>query len=134
MCLLFASVVGCGSQNPYGTVPASGKITYQDGSLIPAARIDIEFISQNPPIDAKTHPRPGVALVEPSDGSFVVSTYEFGDGLIQGRHKVTVSAYDEKRNRVKGVPASYADPATTPLEVDTASGQFDLLIERATAR
>ena len=122
---------GCsGASNPYGTVPASGQITFSDGSLIPAARIDVQFISQEPPVDAKTHPRPGVALVEPADGTFVVSTYNFNDGVIQGRHKVIVSAYDEQRRPLKSISRDYTSVETTPLEIDTADGNFDLKIEK----
>lgn len=121
---------GCGKSNPYTTVPATGKITFSDGSLIQAARIDVQFISQEPPADSMTHPRPGVALVEPNDGTFVVSSYSFGDGLIRGRHKVIVTAYDENRRPLKSISPDYARVDTTPLEVNTEDGVFDLVIEK----
>ena len=61
---------GCGSSDPFDYARVSGKVTYDDGSLIPAARITVTFLSQAPAVDAKTHPRPGMAEVNTADGTF----------------------------------------------------------------
>lgn len=121
---------GCGAKNPYDTLPVQGKICFRDGTLIPAARIDLQFISQQPPRDAKTHARPGVALVNLADGSFVISTYSYNDGLIPGRHKAIVSAYDENRRPLKIVSGKYSSVETTPLEIDAKAGSLEILIDR----
>lgn len=121
---------GCGSSNPYETVPARGTIKFADGSSIEAARIDVEFISQAPPVDAATHPRPGIAAVDPQTGEFVVSPYAYGDGLILGRHRVTVVAYDEQRRPLKAIGPEYRQPDTTPLEIEADGAELELRIER----
>lgn len=126
--ILLAS--GCGSSNPYETVPARGTIKFADGSPIEAARIDVEFISQTPPVDAATHPRPGIAAVDPNTGEFIVSTYAYGDGLIVGRHRVTVVAYDEQRRPLKAIGAEYRSPETSPLEIEADGAELELRIER----
>ena len=88
-----ALAVGCGQSAPYAMVKVSGSVTYDDGSPIPAEQIQLRFDSLEPPIDAKTHPRPGMASAGP-DGRFsVVTTNKYGDGLIRGKHKLKVSAF-----------------------------------------
>jgi hypothetical protein len=55
MCL--ASILwlaGCGGSQPFSTVPVSGKVMYEDGSLIPAPQIQVMFVPQVPPVDKKT--------------------------------------------------------------------------------
>ena len=124
--VLLAGATGCGGV-PYKTVPVSGKITYDDGSPIKAAHIELIFWPQVQAIDAKTKPRQGAAEVDPADGSFsVVSTWQYGDGAIVGKHKVCVFAKDEKGNFLRAVPQIYRDPKTTPLEVEVSKGMAPL--------
>jgi len=124
--VLLAGVTGCGGV-PYKTVPVSGKITYEDGSLVKAASIKLFFWPQVQAIDAKTTPKQGAAEADPADGSFaVVSTWKYGDGAIAGKHSVCVFAYDEKGNMTKAVPQIYRDPKTTPLEVEVSKGMSPL--------
>jgi hypothetical protein len=124
--MLLAGVTGCGGV-PYKTVPVSGKIAYDDGSPIKAASIELFFWPQVQAIDTKTKPRQGAAEVDPADGSFsVVSTWQYGDGAIVGKHKVCVFAKDEKGNLTKAVPQIYRDPKTTPLEVEVSKGMAPL--------
>ncbi len=121
----------CGSSDPFAYVPVSGKITYEDGSLIPAARLRLTFVSQSEAIDEKTHPRPGVAEVNVSDGTFdAVTSRRYGDGIVRGKHKVTVLAMDANEQPIGVVPAIYQDENTTPLEVDTAEQPFALTIKK----
>ena len=59
--LALAGLCGCGGSDPFPYVKVKGTITYDDGSLIPADRIELRFISQAPrsirrPIRGKASP------------------------------------------------------------------------------
>ena len=64
-CLLL--LAGCGSSDPFAYVQVSGKVIYDDGSRIPVDQLVLTFIPQGAPLDAKTYPRPGVAMVTVND-------------------------------------------------------------------
>jgi hypothetical protein len=128
---LIGAFSGCGSGNPWSTVDVSGKITYEDGSVIPAQSIKLYFASQTPPADAKTFPKQGSVGVNAADGSFdKITTYKYGDGLIPGKHKVVVAAFDGGRDLSPKVPREYTAVATTPLEIDTADAPLELKIRK----
>jgi hypothetical protein len=95
------------------TVPVSGIVTYEDGSLIQASRITVVFVStQKPP------PRPSVAIVNPADGSFSqATTFVKGDGILAGEYVVVVRATDQQGRPIDEVPKDFTDPTTTPLRV-----------------
>ena len=105
----------------------SGSVAYDDGSPIPADQIQLRFDSLEEPIDAKTHPRPGMATTGP-DGTFsVVTTNKYGDGLIRGKHKVKVSATTASGEPL--VPVIY-NGMDSPLEVDSADAPFEIRVPR----
>ena len=127
-----ALLAGCGSPEPFELVKVSGRITYEDGTLIPAEGnyVRLTFYSQAPPLDSKTHPRPGTAEVDLQDGTFsIATTHRWGDGLTAGKHKVVVST-TVLQQVPKGVPPEYNDMTKTPLEVDTAQQPFELKIRK----
>ncbi len=124
---------GCGSGDPYGVIPVSGTVKYDDGSLIEAAQILITFIPQAEPVDSKTFPRPGITEANTADGTFDnLCTYGYGDGVILGEHKVTIKALDANEGYTQAMPLEYIDVATTPLTVTVASGSttFDFKIPK----
>jgi hypothetical protein len=123
--LLFCGVIGCGGSEPYKLIPVSGKVTYDDGSLISAARIELVFQPQAEPLDPKTFPRPGRAEVNPADGTFSAATsHKYGDGLVVGKHKVKVIIYDQKETPT--------ELQVTPAEIEVARGQteFDFQVKK----
>ncbi|MCA9248742.1 MAG: hypothetical protein KDA42_16565 [Planctomycetales bacterium] len=123
--------VGCSSDEPFDYIPVEGKITYEDGSLIPAQQIRLTFYSDAEAIDAKTHPLPGGTNVNVEDGTFKqVTSHKFGDGLIPGKHKVVVEALDENERPLPVVPREYLSQATTPLEADTANLPLELKVAK----
>lgn len=127
--LLFGALCGCGSGKPYDTVKVSGKVTYDDGSLIKADEISLTFEPQADPIDPKTSPKAGTAMVDVADGTFsCATTYEYGDGLIVGKHKVAVQPMKQGIAFTGPVPAAYLNATTSPLEVtvEPGSGPADL--------
>ncbi|HPP53453.1 MAG TPA: hypothetical protein PK777_10915 [Thermoguttaceae bacterium] len=125
---------GCRGE-PYGVVPIRGKVTYEDGSLIPAASLLLEFNSQEKPKDPKTYPRPGRAEVNVADGTFSnVSTYDYNDGAIRGEHKVVVKAFDKNGAPVYHLfDKKYSDATTTPLTIQVGSErEFHIKVPKPT--
>ena len=130
-CLVAACVAGCSDGSPYDLVDVSGKVTYDDGSLIPAGSIMLKFDPEAAALDAKTHPRKGFALVNVADGTFeYATTHKHADGLVAGKHKVLVVAYAAEGKTGNFVPKEYLRPDTTPLEVDTANLPLEIKIKK----
>ena len=127
-----ALVVGCDDGDPFAYRQVSGKVLYDDGSTIRAARIEISFVPQTEAADEKTHPRPGIGNVNKADGTFNrITSHKPADGIVAGRHKVVLRSFDEMENETDHIPPEYRDPTTTPLEVDTATGTtFDLTVKK----
>jgi hypothetical protein len=122
--LLLGSLSGCGGGQPYKTVKISGKVTYDDGSLIQAEALTLIFSPQVKAVDAKTTAKDGTAMVNVADGTFsCASTYGYGDGVIPGKHKIAVQPMKGGVPAPGLVPANYMDPKKTPLErtIDSAT-------------
>ncbi|MGO9107741.1 MAG: hypothetical protein ACLP9L_00780 [Thermoguttaceae bacterium] len=131
--LILATAVGC-TRQPYACVPVSGKVTYEDGSLIPADRIRVMFVPQAPPIDPKVHPKDGAALVDVKTGAFASAmTYSANDGIIAGEHKVVIHCFSGGQRRMDLVAGEYGDPKRTPLTVNTSQSPFDLKVRKPAA-
>lgn len=133
--LLAALAVGGCSGNPYSFVPASGSVTYEDGTPIPAPRVHLVFIPLDPPSsgDLKINPPRGNTDVENAkDGSFTaVSSRGAGDGLLPGKHKVLIMPQGERGRLLEGyVPPEYSDPDKTPVKVDTAEQPFKIKVKK----
>ena len=124
-------IAGCGGGGPYGTKKITGTILYDDGSVIPADRIELRFISQEPPVDSKTYPKPGLVDVNVTDGTFSdVSTYRYGDGIIKGKHKIAAMSLDAKNMPTTSIPLEFNSPDTSTLEVDSSESTFKLVIPK----
>ena len=120
--VLFLS--GCGgSGNPFDSVPVSGKVTYEDGTPIPVQGIKLYFHCLEPPKEGM-HPRPATVGVD-ADGTFNdVTTYKYADGLVLGKHKVSLVCVENGKLTPK-IPRDYSLPSKTPLVVEvTDAGQF----------
>jgi len=129
-CLALASVLGC-HKTPYSCVKVSGKVTYEDGRLIPAEKIRILFVSQTPPIDAKTSPRNGNAEADVATGRFdSAMTFVKGDGIIVGQHKVVIQCIRDGLLTHDLVLEEYSDPAKTPLVVQSGDSPFDFKLRK----
>ena len=127
--LALPQAAGCGKGVPYKTVPVSGKVTYDDGTPIPAAQIVVYFYPQVEAVDKKAPPKVGSAQVNVADGTFgEASTWEIGDGVIPGTAKVVVQSRDEQERWTNAVPAAYRDQQTTPLSVEIRKGMEPLVL------
>ena len=132
ICVTVALVAfaGCGGE-PFTHVQVSGTVKYDDGSLIPVEMMELTFQPQAEAVDAKTHPRPGHASVDIATGEFKrATTHKPGDGLVAGKHKVKITAYDASQQVSQAIPEEYRDISTTPLEFDTADPEWTIVIKR----
>lgn len=131
--VIVATVVlsGCGSGNGYSTTQPTGKITYEDGSLIPAAGIQLRLKSLASD-DPNVTPRTGMITVNVADGTFNGGmTYKPDDGVIAGKHKVGISLTGKPGQDIrKLVPAAYISAASTPVEVDTDALPWEIKIPK----
>ena len=133
--VLLLFLAGCsGNGDPFAYVPVKGTVTYDDGSKIPASEIALSFIPQSAAI-GKAHPRVGMAYVDANTGTFQsATTHKVNDGLVRGKHKVTVTGANHTPLSANIVPVEYGDFAKTPLEVDTDHLPFQIKIPKPTAR
>lgn len=128
---------GCGQGNPYGLVPITAKVTYDDGSVISGEIVEVTFYPQAAPLDAKTYPRPATATVNPSDGQVQgITTITTGDGVPLGKQKVTITSINGAGQPTGAIPPAYADAEQTPLEIDVTSPNqhFDLRVAKPPRR
>ncbi len=119
-------VAGCGSDNPFDLLPVEGKVTYEDGSLIPAQSMLVTFT----PIEAKREGKmvapSGQTQVNVADGTFAgVTSRRKNDGLVKGKYQVVVVSFAEGPDGLatpnNAVPPRYRKLATTPLQIDVDS-------------
>ncbi len=124
-----ALLAGCGSDGPFEYVPVHGKVTFEDGAVIPAGSIVLQFKA----IDAKPvgemTPRIAEAQVD-GQGVFTCATsYKYGDGLIPGKHKVAIQYANDAKGKLL-VPQDCTSLATTPLVIDTGEGEIEIKAPR----
>ena len=132
VCAAFVSrLFSRGDDDPFSYRRVSGTVLYEDGGVIPAGALTLTFISMAPPHSPRTHPRPGIASVDPKTGTFQSTTsHKPGDGLVKGSHKVLISGDNRRPLPEDVVPPEYTDFKTTPLQVDTEAGPFLLKVRR----
>jgi hypothetical protein len=126
---LAAAAGGCGDGDPFDYVPVSGRLTYDDGTPIPASGIRIGFTVQDvAPIDGK-YPRPAEAVVD-AEGNFANCTsVKYGDGLLPGKHKAAIYYATDAKGKLL-IPKEYAHAATTPLVISTETLPLEIKVPR----
>jgi hypothetical protein len=132
--LVLLLLAGCsGNNDPFAYAKVSGKVTYEDGSIIPTDNMKLSFVSETAAVGNK-YPRPGTALVEGKTGEFGCPTSHTPfDGLVRGKHKVLILAGPGGPLPASLVPPEYADGKKTPLEVDTDNpASFNLKVHKPT--
>lgn len=130
LCWFGVLLSGCGAREPFTYVRVSGDVTYEDGSPIPARTLVLTFLSQSRPVDPKTFPRPGIAVADKVGRFDFATSHTAGDGLVRGKHKVTLSGPNRSQLPVSIVPVEYGDPDKTPLEVDPSESPFHLKVRK----
>jgi hypothetical protein len=121
---MIIAIGGC-NREPFEYVKVHGKISYEDGSLIPAKRLIVRFIPQTPSQSAARTPRPGDAIVDAKTGMFDrVTSHTPGDGIVVGDHKVVI------RGGGSLVPEEYTRSETTPLKANSSDSPFEFKIKK----
>ena len=120
---------GCGDDDPFDYMQVTGRLTYEDGTPIPAGGIRLGFMVQDvAPIDGK-FPRPAEAVVD-ADGNFANCTsVTYGDGLLPGKHKVAIYYATDAKGKLL-IPKEYSHAGSTPLVVDTSNAPLHIKIPR----
>lgn len=122
-----AGLTGCGGSAPFAIAPVSGKVTFDDGSLIPGDRIVIRLIPEDVKSVGKDVPAAAMGDLNPADGTFAgLTTLKFQDGAIPGKHKVVIEAFtkDAGGNPAPSdaIPEKYRSATTTTLTQEIPSG------------
>ena len=130
--LLCCAVIGCSSGSPYDYEKVSGKITYDDGSPIPAPALRLRFVAQDAPQVDGAFPRPAFANVHEQGEFDCVTSYKYGDGLIPGKHKVSIEREGLPDARPP-VPKEYLSINTTPLVIDTEDAPLEIKVPKPQA-
>jgi len=108
-----AAVVGCGSGNGLHLAKVRGTVTYK-GEPIKYGTIMFE------PDDSRGTNGPSAVGSITSDGSFVMSTEESGDGAVVGFHRVAVVGLEPMPDAPQ---QAMPDPETNPREFMIAKTQ-----------
>jgi hypothetical protein len=132
--LLIVSLAGCGgTDNPFSYVKESGKITYTDGSLIPAPMITLMFVSETPSV-GPTSPPLGIAEVNVADGTYNKVMSHTSEGVVRGKLKVLVRCWGKNERLLKVIGDEYLDRNLTPLEADTDNpASFNFTVKKYVA-
>jgi hypothetical protein len=117
--------VSCGRKAGPVVCPAKGKVLYRgkpaEGALVTLIPLEKEKANAR---------RPGATVQ--SDGTFRLSTYASFDGAPPGRYAVIViyhspeKTVDDENVGPDLLKGRYADPATTPLNVEVKEGSNEL--------
>lgn len=81
------TVAGCGADFAKETAPVSGKVTC-NGEMVTEGYIVFTPVVQAS-ADPKDSGKSGYATIE-SDGTYVITTYDDGDGAVIGMHEVRI--------------------------------------------
>lgn len=130
--LLLATLAVCGGCDdgvPFDYIPVTGQITYEDGTPIPASGMKLQF----EPLDAQVvngmHPRIATADVN-AEGKFTSATsYKHGDGLVPGRHRVSIGYATDKEGKLL-IPKKNASLASSDLIVDTETLPLEIKVSK----
>lgn len=132
---LLAALCGCGGE-PFSFIPVTGKITYDDGSLIPGDTIVVRFVPEAAATSGKDVAGAATGYLNPKDGTFSgLTTHKAADGVVPGRYKVVVLAVENGprgQTPTRAVPPRYRSAKDTPLDVEVTPSQHDfpLTIDR----
>jgi hypothetical protein len=129
LALAIVVCTGCGDSGPFEYMPVQGKLTYEDGTPLPASGVVLQFESQDAKPVGDMHPRPAMAAVD-SQGVFTSATsLKYADGLIPGKHKVALLYATDAKGKLL-VPKPYTHLGTTPLIVDTGDGNIEIKVPK----
>jgi hypothetical protein len=129
MLVLLGAIAGCGSSYPT-CVGVRGRVTYH-GKPVKAGMISFTRRGQT---SAAELVRPATGELR-ADGSYTMSTFRSGEGVLPGKYIVTIVAFDYsgKRDELQRlpslIPTKYGSPETSGLKATVpsdASGALQL--------
>lgn len=120
----FGALTGC-SEQPIPVVPVSGKVLFQ-GQPAPGAQVVLHPVAKDP---ERVFSATGKVR---DDGTFKIGVNIDGDGAPPGEYVATVQWF--KPVQTDGgagpgpnvIPATYGDPAQSPLKVTVKDGPTEL--------
>lgn len=127
--LVLPALAGC-APTPFALGQVTGKVTYEDGTVIPCDRLVVTFHPVERAQVGKDVASFAQAEMNAKTGEILfVTTFKARDGAPLGRHKVTVLAL--KMNNYGGasngnVGKEFESPANTPLECEIKAGSNQL--------
>jgi hypothetical protein len=121
--VLLSMFAGC-RDGRQATYPVSGQVTIEGK---PAAGADLRFYETRGGTPSLSRPY----ATTDAEGRFVVSTYGMHDGAPPGEYRVTVSwkgpldriSPDQRDAMPERLPARFADPSTSGIQVSIVRGQ-----------
>ncbi len=123
--LLCCAAAGCGGPKTYDL---AGRVVFADDQSAAGdlAGYAVTAVCADPPITA-------VGVVE-DDGSFVMETFQEGDGAVAGKYRVALTPplpYGDEPPAAVLIDARYLDLATSGLEFEVpGEGEVVLRVER----
>ncbi len=118
-------------RDPFSYVKVSGTVTYDDGTKIPG-EVHVYFSSETPHVGNK-YPKQGIVTLTKNGEFHDVTSHYFADGIVRGKHKVTLRGGNNSVLPPSIVPPEYCDAKKTPLEVDTGDAPFHLKVKKPDA-
>jgi hypothetical protein len=123
LALILAAAGGCGSGN---TSPVRGKVLFKDGTPLTGGLILFRPVDEKLPVSARGDIR--------QDGTFILGTYQEGDGAVPGKYQVAITPPPRRKVREKPVENPIIHPRfesyeTSGLEYDVKRGKNNFTIE-----
>jgi hypothetical protein len=125
MCM---GICGCGDSQPK-TYPVAGTLQFEDGKSVPGGTISFHCT-----LDGKAYVGRGRVG---ADGKFELTTFNEGDGVVAGEHRVTVVALPPPDSRTPPpavFDSKYGDPDQSGLTATITPETKEVTIKIARAQ
>jgi hypothetical protein len=125
----FVSLVACSGCGGSKTYQVEGVVLFRDGTPLSGGLVSFELIGDGP---AREQARGEIQ----ADGTFVLSTFQKGDGALPGRHRVWITPplpdAGEDALQKKLIAPQFERPETSGLErtVEAKKNRFTIEIDR----
>ena len=126
------ATLGCKESRP-PTIPVSGKVTYENGDLVPSNRLGLRFLTPANWVREKNYPPAAVAIVDTRNGEFSeATTWEHGDGVIEGEHEIELIRVGDEAEPGGFRPKEYRGDRIwpNPVRVSPQNNVFHFTIPR----
>ena len=132
--LVAVSAGGCKRSAQAPMIAVSGKVTYEDGSLVPANQLELRFRTTQPELfQEKDYPATATARVDTRDGTFrEMTTWQHGDGVIAGEYEVEVTRHGNEQDPGGFEAEMYRGDRVWPSKVTVAPDktEFEIAIPK----